>query len=40
MEYAYLWAGLVGVGIVVGAVFFYRYKRISFDDYRKKYDDL
>jgi hypothetical protein len=40
MEYAYLWAGLVGVGIVIGAVMFHRYKRISFDDYRKKYDDL
>ncbi len=36
----WLWAGVVAVGIVVGAVLFTRYKRMSFEDYRKKYDDL
>jgi hypothetical protein len=36
----WLWAGVVLVGVIIGAVLFARYKRISFEDYRKKYDDL
>lgn len=35
-----LWAGVIAVSIVIGAVLFSKFKRMSFEDYRKKYDDL
>lgn len=36
----YIGTAVAGISIILSAVFFSYYKKITFSDYSKKYDDL